>query len=225
MSRSPEEIEREIEETRLAVDRTVEALKDKMSPQHLAQEFARATQDRASRVGNMVATQAKRHPVALALAGAGLAFLLYQLRSKQSNERTHDLHATLDDYLPVQGVRAPLRDDDIPRGRVSGAVQTAKQYEKRMENTVVRALQDEPLIIGALALALGAAVGAALPSTPAERRYLGRVRERAVNGVRDAAQRGVDEVKGAVHDAKEAIRVRTARQEPPPADYVAERLN
>lgn len=49
--------------------------------------------------------------------------------------------------------------------------------------TFVDTLQEEPLVIGAIALAIGAAIGASLPSTRIEDEYLGDARD----GLRDQA--------------------------------------
>lgn len=63
-------------------------------------------------------------------------------------------------------------------------------------------LENEPLVVGAIGLAVGAAIGAALPPTPTERRYFGPARraatERAkesLSEVREAAQRAYGQAK------------------------------
>jgi hypothetical protein len=67
-------------------------------------------------------------------------------------------------------------------------------------------LEAEPLVIGALGLAVGAAIGAALPSTPAERRYFGPARSKAAEAakaqlgqVRDVASRAYGQIKDELH--------------------------
>lgn len=81
---------------------------------------------------------------------------------------------------------------------------------QRFDNT----LEAEPLVIGALGLAVGAAIGAALPSTPVERRYFGPARTKAA----DAAKAQLDEVKGVAGRAYEQIKDELHRQTGPDGD-------
>ncbi len=74
--------------------------------------------------------------------------------------------------------------------------------KQRFDNT----LETEPLVIGALGLAVGAAIGAALPSTPVERRYFGPARSKAADaakaqleGVKEVASRAYGQVKDELH--------------------------
>jgi ElaB/YqjD/DUF883 family membrane-anchored ribosome-binding protein len=67
-------------------------------------------------------------------------------------------------------------------------------------------LDSEPLVIGAIGLAVGAAIGASLPSTTVERRYIGparaKVADRAkasLDDVKDVAQRAYGQVKEELH--------------------------
>ena len=67
-------------------------------------------------------------------------------------------------------------------------------------------LAAEPLVIGALGVAVGAAIGAALPSTPVERRYFGPARTKAadaaktqIEGLKDTASRAYGQIKDELH--------------------------
>jgi ElaB/YqjD/DUF883 family membrane-anchored ribosome-binding protein len=57
-------------------------------------------------------------------------------------------------------------------------------------------LHENPMALGIVALAAGALVGAALPSTQTESRYLGPARETLVETAREAAQNAVQKVAG-----------------------------
>jgi hypothetical protein len=77
MTRSSEDIEREVEATRGSLDRTVEALKERMTPGQLVDEVMDAmggpVQDMASNLG----AQIRANPIPLALIGAGVAWLAF----------------------------------------------------------------------------------------------------------------------------------------------------
>lgn len=71
--------------------------------------------------------------------------------------------------------------------------------------------EEQPLVLGAVGLAIGAALGAALPSTRMENEYLGETRDELARRARDlgeesyekaktVAQRAIDEAKGEAHE-------------------------
>jgi hypothetical protein len=92
---------------------------------------------------------------------------------------------------------------------VSGAAGTA--YNKvgdfggQLQERYDYYLEENPLVIGAVALALGAAVGAAIPSTRYEGELMGDARESLVSKVQTAAHDAFDKVQEAVGQAKETI--------------------
>jgi hypothetical protein len=78
MTRSSEEIEREVEATRGELDRTVEALKERMTAGQIIDEMmgsmkGTAASDMVSNLGS----QARENPLPLALIGAGVAWLMF----------------------------------------------------------------------------------------------------------------------------------------------------
>lgn len=77
-----------------------------------------------------------------------------------------------------------------------------REARRRFDDT----LDAEPLVIGAVGLAVGAAIGAALPSTATERRYFGPARSKvadrakaSLDDVKDVAQRAYGQVKEELH--------------------------
>lgn len=76
--RSSEEIEREVEATRGELDRTVEALKERMSAGQIIDELMGSMKGTgASEMVSNLGRQAKDNPLPLALIGAGLAWLMF----------------------------------------------------------------------------------------------------------------------------------------------------
>ena len=248
MTRSPEEIEREVEETRGDIDRTVEALKEKMTPKNIASEAMSSV--RNSRVGQRavhLGHQAQDNAVPLALVGAGLAWMFFNSRRESVYESRTYLADYDTDYAgaPESGylgagyepegasrtgalrqkargmadnaksaigsradrarqAAASARDSlsstassaaDRARGMAGTARQQAVHYGHRAEETFMDTLDREPLIIGALGIAVGAAVGAALPSTPIEDRYVGPLRDRALDEGKTRAREGMRQAK------------------------------
>ena len=352
-SRTPEEIEREIERERAGLTNTLDDLQDKFSVETIARQFSDQFREHGGDIGRSVTDAVKRNPIALALTGAGLAWLMAGDRApgrdrmgtrdsydhRDPRNRTN-YYGDRDDHsgLPVAaqqhgvipaGQRRDLGpqpgdpskpyysgevawsgdvpswarhddDDDTPGlaqragdaasragGRVSGAASSAgstvagkakgaagavsdaghsvasgardftsstadraAQLRRRLaegtedlseaarerviaaRESAVRArasaasygregrdravdiFEDQPLVVGALALAVGAAIGAALPRSRTEDRYMGQHRDQLMadaerifaeekSKLGKVAQAASDEAKKVLRETKE----------------------
>jgi hypothetical protein len=114
----------------------------------------------------------------------------------------HGMYSAADSV--AEGARYAAR-----RARRTGirAYDQASHIGSRARGTFSELLDEEPLVLGALGLAVGAAVGAALPPTRAENRYFGRYRDQladeAQHYVREQYERGKAVAAEAVRSAKE----------------------
>ncbi|MGE5565097.1 MAG: DUF3618 domain-containing protein [Parcubacteria group bacterium] len=77
MTRSSEDIEREVEATRGSLDRTVEALKERMTPGQLVDEVMDAMGGPVQEMASNLGRQVRANPIPLALIGAGVAWLAF----------------------------------------------------------------------------------------------------------------------------------------------------
>lgn len=75
-TRSPEEIERDIERERAGLRDTLGDLQDKFSVETIARQFTDQFREHGGDIGRSVSDAVKRNPVALALTGVGLAWLM-----------------------------------------------------------------------------------------------------------------------------------------------------
>lgn len=254
MTRSAEDIERDAEATRADLDRTVEALKEKMTPSSIASEVMGSI--RNGPVGAraiQLRDQAKDNSVPLALMGAGLAWLMinrgrsphYETRSYrparaygseyEADYDTDSGYLADDDSGRANGIRRKVsgaadkareavssaKDSlsstastakDRARTVADGARRRAVDYGHRAEETFMDTLEREPLIIGALGVAVGAAVGLALPSTPIEDRYVGPLRDRALDEGKAKAREGFEQAKGVATAAAQTLKDEADRQ-------------
>ena len=76
MNKSAAEVEQEVEASRGQLDRTVEALKDKMSPGQLFDEFSSSLGGAGDKILSKFLDQAMENPMPLAVMGVGLAWLM-----------------------------------------------------------------------------------------------------------------------------------------------------
>lgn len=126
-----------------------------------------------------------------------------------AQERVWD--ATSQTWDTVAGAAGQARD-----GVSSAAGQVAErasdlggqlqQGARRVQFQYRQSVQENPLAVGAVALAAGAAVGMMLPSTRAEDRWMGETRENVVNVAEEAARSTIEKVQQVAGEAGRAAR-------------------
>jgi len=78
--------------------------------------------------------------------------------------------------------------------RAQNVARGAQNQARRVEQTFVRKLNDAPLAVGAAALALGTAVGLAVPRTRVEDEWMGDARDTLLDKAQSAASETLDKV-------------------------------
>lgn len=242
MTKSSAELEREVEDARNRIDRTVEALKDKMQPRELFDEATKMMGETSNKVLNTAVEQLRENPIPIALIGLGVAWLAISQtrRAGAGAGRPDGYYATHEGYDEEETVRARVRAKaEAAKAKLADTAEQAKQrlasaqshageglsaargkaseyahlaqekageYGRYARARFDETLDHEPLVIGAIGLAVGAAIGAALPASPVERRYFGPARTKAADAakqslgqVKDVAQRAYDQVKDELH--------------------------
>ena len=87
-TRSPEEIERDIERERAGLSNTLDDLQDRFSVETMARQVSDQFREHGGEIGRSVTDAVKRNPVAVALTGVGLAWLM--LGDRTAPRRRHD---------------------------------------------------------------------------------------------------------------------------------------
>ena len=172
--------------------------------------------------GGAVIDAVKSNPVPFALIGAGaglLAMKAYRGNSGGSSSsrrsgggRKRALSASAEETTDTENGGSETRLGKVT-GAVSGTFGTA--YEKVSDiggsayETYEEQVQNNPLVVGAVALAVGAAVGFAIPSTRYEGELMGEARDQLVDKAQSAASGLVDQAQSVATDlvgqAKEAV--------------------
>lgn len=93
---------------------------------------------------------------------------------------------------------AHLANDAAMTGRrvIRDASTSARRYEASLEST----MRDNPLVVGAIAVAVGAAIGLALPSTEKEDELLGEAKDRLLEGAKSVAGEALHQVEAKVDE-------------------------
>lgn len=252
MTRSSAEVEAEVEAQRGRLDRTVEALKDKMTPSEIFDETAQALGDAGQQMLARFIDQAKQNPMPAVLIGAGVVWMLAGsgsssgrsrssswrsssgygygastdgasgsgLRDTVSNmtdavgDRAHRMASQVGDAAHqaqdrAQGMVAGVKDKlsdvaDQARQGVQSARETvmsksrditgtATQTGRWMSQRAGEVIDGEPLLLAGLGLAVGFAIGSALPSSDIEDRALGHVRDQLLEKGKELAEETLED--------------------------------
>ena len=176
---------------------------------------------------------ASENPLPLVLIGLGIGLLAiskYRKKSSAGYEKyryqPNQPSANKDQPAPhklsdKKGISQSIGDSaNAAYEGVSGAAGSAYEtvrgtagdaYEKvgnlggQLKNQYKDHLEDNPLVIGAIALAVGAVVGAAIPSTRYESELMGEARENLVAKAGDAARGAYEKAQEILGEAKETI--------------------
>jgi hypothetical protein len=87
-----------------------------------------------------------------------------------------------------------------------------RQGVERVTNVFEHMLHEQPLVLGALGMALGAALAAGLPSTRREDELMGRTRDELMNRAREKGREQMDKVGRVTESAQEAARHEAERE-------------
>jgi hypothetical protein len=192
--REPEQLERTADRIRADLDRTLDALERKLSPSHLLDRSLAYLREHGGEMAYAVNDSVRRHPVPIMLTVAGLGWLIV------SATRTREpIDVTVGDEYVSDGADSPLDDDagdessyaedSTRRSRFYERVETARARARRARYRVVSSLEDQPLLFAGLAIAIGAVIGAVLPSTQYEDKVVGELRDRAVERAKQMGER------------------------------------
>ena len=94
--------------------------------------------------------------------------------------------------------------------KARGAMQNASRYiphdRSEVRSKLSSLLEEQPLILGAIGLAVGAAIGAALPITQTEDNWMGSTAHSVRQAAQDAARQEVDTLRAAAGQAVENVK-------------------
>lgn len=229
--RRTREIQGEIAHTRAELSETIDALQDKLSPSNMVSdatdrvktattERMRSMADTASDTAQGVMEEARHNAIPALMIGAGVAWMLIDRSRHHGNGRRHHAATQRRDYSsPTYGAYAETEEfydtTRMPRRNWSGqrsssesigtwardAGGEARHTARRAQNGLQRMMRQNPLLVGAAAMLVGAAVGASLPETEKENEWMGETRDSVVDKAQEAAENAASAVKEATNDA------------------------
>lgn len=245
--KNPDELEREIDQKRERIEDLVGALESRLSPGQLFDQALSYTKGHSGEFAHNLGNTLKANPVPAVLTSVGLLWLaLAQNRTPAPATTGTPLKDKLSGALDSVANSAGHTRDSLNRGshdvrdKVTGLGESvsakASQTGERLSDTAVQAkdtltdqaqqlkgtfdtlLREQPLVVGALGIALGALLGAALPRTETEDRALGKHSDKLTAKAKQAASSGYEQVKAAGQDMAKEARQASQDHRSQPAD-------
>jgi ElaB/YqjD/DUF883 family membrane-anchored ribosome-binding protein len=180
--------------------------------------------------GGGIMGRIRNNPIPAALAGVGLTWLAFSRGERQSEYGEYGGYRgdwrepgwqasggrTRSADTGARGLTDNLTDSatDIAsrtRNYASETADSVKQMARRRQNQLERMIQENPLLVGAGALMLGAAFGLAVPETEAENEWMGEARDNVVHRARDAARDAANQVQEAAGTVADAAKKLTGK--------------
>ncbi|HEX6998180.1 MAG TPA: DUF3618 domain-containing protein [Gammaproteobacteria bacterium] len=253
--KEPEDLEREIDETRADVEATLEALERKFAPERLLDQTIGRVRSHGGELAGNLGHAMKRNPVPMLLASVGIAWLMMtnrrdddayaeaddgggmreRLRSTRERwsgkahavrERWSGAHAAASERAASakeavrqgrEGARERLerareglsRGGESVRAGTSRAASIARRDVARVRSGFDHLLEEQPLLLGVIGIAAGALMGAALPPSESEDRWLGEARDRALERAKrtggEGYRRAREKAEGLARQAQSAM--------------------
>ena len=152
----------------------------------------------------------RSNPIPAALAGVGLSWLAFSSSERDeerdssrwrgpSGEGVWRTDPSDESAVGGQSVTSNLTESAsqmASRGRqyASETTGSMRRMARRRQNQLQRMVQENPLLVGAGALMLGAAFGMAVPETETENEWMGDARDNMVDRAREMASDAASQV-------------------------------
>jgi len=215
---STEDLEHQAESIRSQVVDTAESLREKMSAGHLVDEVMTGMSSVGSGLLSGVRRQAQANPLPLVLIGVGVAWAIFG--SSSGNKDRQAYHGSSRPSTNA-GPGATTSTSGGAGGWAASAGEAASSISQKVGEAVadlpgagqaqdsLRAVagtvtNQDPLLLAAMGLAFGAALGAMLPGTRIEDQTLGSIGETLRETGEAGLKVGIDKVKDAAGQAVEA---------------------
>jgi hypothetical protein len=186
-------IESDIERTRNRMDEGIEAIGEKFRPERIKQQAKDAVSRKTREAGASLWRTAKENPVPTAIVALGLTLLLKAKKKHNGNGYSQE---SMYDENGGEGVKERAQELAGKAGeKVSNVAHGAAEKAKSTGVTLKSFFERNPVIAGAGAVVIGAAVGALLPSTEKENKLMGHKRDELVREAKHVATQAQDTVK------------------------------
>ncbi|MBE7927090.1 MULTISPECIES: DUF3618 domain-containing protein [Pseudomonadaceae] len=208
--KDPAELEREIDQKRAEIGDIVHALENKLSPGELIDTALSYVKGGGGEFFTNLSNTAKANPVPTVLTSIGLLWLMAG-QNRQPTAPSSSSGPSLGDKLSSKASGLKQQGSDLrnrtsqvghdvsasladARHRVSDtsrhAAESLRQQSERARGGFNHLLNEQPLALGAIGIALGALLAASVPPTRKEDEMLGRASDSVTDSLRHKAEEG-----------------------------------
>lgn len=173
-----DEIREEIEETRMELAETVDAIGEKLRPRRIAQEGWQRVKNTSEDGANRLVRVVREHPIPMGLIGVGVTWLVIESRRRSSENWSSTYGTGETDYADIQHEDVYASPGTYEGGSASGRMAEAKDAVSNAAGRVSDKASDAAHRVADLASRAGSRVGDAA----------GTVKERAANLGRRTSQ-------------------------------------
>ena len=192
-ARGPAHIESEIRRTRDRMGEEMEAIGEKLRPERIKQRAKDAVSRKTRETSAGLVRTARENPVPAAMVAVGMTMLLRARKQRDAGNG----HSTEAWSGGSSGGGVTDRAQEMVgegREKVGQVAGKAAERAKRTGSDLRRFFQSSPIIAGAAAMVLGAAIGALLPETEKENRLMGQARDDLVEQAKGVAEHAKGEL-------------------------------
>lgn len=199
--KSPERLEREVEQARARLGRTASELSDRLSPGELMDQALGMAREHGGEFGRNLGSQVKNNPLPMILTSIGISWMMMASGKNGAAQQAH--HSSMNTDTDGHGFKDALgntasktRDKAAAMGdRMHDATENVKESAQNARESLVHFYRDQPLLAGSLGIAIGAALGALVPPTEFEDDTFGEARDRSIDAAKSKVVNKYDEVR------------------------------
>jgi ElaB/YqjD/DUF883 family membrane-anchored ribosome-binding protein len=213
--RDPADLEREASQIRADMDRTLDALERKFAPSQLIDRSLGYLREHGGELTQNVGEVVKRNPIPILMTVAGITWLVASsLRTRRNADdetfgdespyagesyasESYAGHSSLDESQGDGRLRATVTQTKerlrstgaAAADKLSRAADMTRERTRRAQVQIESLVSERPLLLGGIAVAIGAVIGAVIPTTQYENKTVGQVRDRAVRRAKELGER------------------------------------
>lgn len=210
--KDPARLERDIDRTRASLSRTVDELENRLSPGELLDQALGLARQHGGDFATNLGRSVRNNPVPVVLTSIGLAWMM--AASNEPRAPSRGLAYSSDVSDKAGSAKERMRSGvSSARSAASAAGDRAVQAKHSLEDAASHAgdrvrlesdrlrrgfdhlMDEQPLLVGALGIAIGAALGAALPRTEREDQLMGETSDSVRRSAKEKASETFDEAR------------------------------
>ncbi|MCA1604660.1 MAG: DUF3618 domain-containing protein, partial [Acidobacteria bacterium] len=218
---SPENIKEQVKEQ---VSEAVQSAKDSVREATIGRaekimENVNETVGRAGtavrETGSSIIDTIRQNPLPAALIGLGIGMLMMNRNQRRSGYYRADrrMRQTQGPSVVEQAQDTESNVASQTREQIGNLGSRVQQDARRAGDQFQMTLQENPLAVGAVALALGAAVGLTVPVTRAENEYMGETRDNLIDKAQQVARDTMDKVQNVAQEAGRVVQREAKNQD------------